>query len=65
LIINQTSEKQNHAAFENFLQVEIWQTEPDALAPARLTPTVRAELADYAETELTCKQIMVLARRPA
>jgi ubiquinone/menaquinone biosynthesis C-methylase UbiE len=65
VILNQWREKQYQAAFEKFFQVEIWQTEPDALAPAHLTPTVRAELADYAETELTCKQIMVLARRPA
>ncbi|MBI1877271.1 MAG: class I SAM-dependent methyltransferase [Chloroflexi bacterium] len=64
VILNRWRESQYRAAFEKFFRVEMWQAEQDPQAPAQLTPAIRAELADYDESELTCKQIKVLARRP-
>jgi len=61
---NQWREHQYRAAFEKFFHLEQWQMEPDPEALARLTPVLRAELADYNEAELTRQQIIVLARRP-
>jgi SAM-dependent methyltransferase len=63
VILNRWRERQYRLAFEKFFQVEQWQAEANPNAMAQLTPTVRAELADYDEAELTCQQVVVIARK--
>jgi ubiquinone/menaquinone biosynthesis C-methylase UbiE len=63
VILNPWREHQYQATFEKFFSLEQWQTEQDDQALSQLTPAIRAELADYDETELTRKQIVVVARK--
>lgn len=63
VILNRWRERQYRLAFEKFFQVEQWQAEANPDALTHLTPTVKAELADYDEGELICQQIMVVAKK--
>lgn len=63
VILNRWRERQYRPAFEKYFQVEQWQVEENPDALARLTPTVKAELTDYDEAELTCQQVMVVAKK--
>jgi SAM-dependent methyltransferase len=54
---------QFQAAMEPYFTLTQWQVEIDPQAAARLTPELRAALADYSEAELTCGQILVVAHR--
>jgi SAM-dependent methyltransferase len=64
LNFNGWRERQYRVAFEKFFHPEVWQPDKDPAALSQLTPELRAELASYDEAELSCKQIIVLARRP-
>jgi SAM-dependent methyltransferase len=59
--LNRWRESQYLDAFEKFFRVEVWEAEQDPQALAKLTPDIRAELAGYAEAELTRRRIMVTA----
>lgn len=63
--LNQWCEQQYQSILEKFFKLEQWQTAQDDQAVARLTPEIRAELADYGEVELARRQVIALARRGA
>lgn len=63
LILNGWRENQYRTTLEKFFQIEQWQAEQDERAQTQLTPALKAELAAYDEAELTCQQIMVVARK--
>lgn len=60
---NKWREEQYHDALEKCFVVEEWLPETDPEAQLKLTPQLRAELANYREEELTRRQIMVVARK--
>ncbi len=63
LIFNRWREADYRAALKKRFTIEQWQSVPDERAIALLTPALRVELADYDETELTCQQWLVRARK--
>lgn len=63
VILNQWRESQYQDAFEKLFRVEVWESEQDPQALAKLTPDMRAELAGYAEAELTRQRVSVVARK--
>lgn len=60
--LNRWREAQFKKAIETYFVIDRWLPEPDPEAQARLTPELAAELVDYSQEELTCKQIVVIAR---
>jgi SAM-dependent methyltransferase len=65
LLLNKWREVQFQEAVASYFRIEQWLPEVDAQAQAQLTPEIKAELSDYAEEELTRKQIVVVARKRA
>ena len=61
--LNKWSETQYRAALEKYFVLESWLTEQDKTAMAQLTPSLRAELANYSAEELTRKEVVLLARK--
>lgn len=63
IILNQWRESQYRDAFDKLFHIEVWESEQDPQAAAKLTSDIRAELAGYAEAELTRRRIMVMVRK--
>jgi SAM-dependent methyltransferase len=63
LILNQWREGQYRAAFEKFFRIEQWQVRQDQHALTMLTPAIWAELAGFTELELTCEQVVIVAKK--
>jgi len=63
LPLNKWREAQFKETIERYFAVNQWQPEIDPRTVRLLTPQIRAELAEYSKQELTCKQILVVARK--
>jgi SAM-dependent methyltransferase len=53
------------AALEHHFRIEQWLVEPDPAAVAQLSPAIGAEIEGYGLEELTSRQIVIVARKPA
>jgi SAM-dependent methyltransferase len=63
LPVNRWREQQYRTSLKEFFTLEWWQPEDDPQAARLLTPSVRAELGDYSEAELSRKQIFVVGKK--
>jgi SAM-dependent methyltransferase len=63
--VNKWREQQFKETIGRYLNIETWQPEDDPESLQYLTPEIQAELPDYSATELTCRQIFVVASKAA